>query len=462
MASEADATVSSERETAGMYKKILIANRGEIALRVLRAARELGVETVVVYSEADENSLPVLLADEAICIGPAPSSGSYLNVRNILAAAIVTGAEAIHPGYGFLAENAEFAEMCEEHGLDFIGPRPESIRRIGDKASARALAEEAGVPVTPGSAPLKNLEDARRFAEKIGFPLILKASAGGGGRGMRVVQSLSDLERQFVNAQEEARNAFGNPELYMEKYLEEPKHIEIQLFGDGEGEVVHLFERDCSIQRRYQKVLEEGPSLLDEELRQAIAEASVRLAKHINYRGAGTCEFLVDKSGRFYFSEMNTRIQVEHPVTELITRIDLVQEQLRVASGLGLSFTQEDISIEGHAIEVRVNAEDPDHDFRPSAGVITDVHWPGGFGIRVDSHVYAGYRIPPNYDSMVAKIIAWAPTREEAIQRMERALKETVIEGVKTTIPFHLKVLDNAFFRRGDVYTNFIPRRMNR
>src|SRR5690554_217988 len=445
-----------------MFKKILIANRGEIALRILRAAHELGIQTVVTYSEADEKSLPVLLADEAICIGPAPSSGSYLNVRDILAAAIVTGAEAIHPGYGFLAENAEFAEMCEEHGLDFIGPRPESIRRIGDKASARALAEEAGVPVTPGSAPLKNLEDARRFAEKIGFPLILKASAGGGGRGMRVVQSLSDLERQFVNAQEEARNAFGNPELYMEKYLEEPKHIEIQLFGDGEGEVVHLFERDCSIQRRYQKVLEEGPSLLDEELRQAIAEASVRLAKHINYRGAGTCEFLVDKSGRFYFSEMNTRIQVEHPVTELITRIDLVQEQLRVASGLGLSFTQEDISIEGHAIEVRVNAEDPDHDFRPSTGVITDVHWPGGFGIRVDSHVYAGYRIPPNYDSMVAKIIAWAPTREEAIQRMERALKETVIEGVKTTIPFHLKVLDNAFFRRGDVYTNFIPRRMNR
>ncbi len=445
-----------------MYKKILIANRGEIALRVLRAARELGVKSVVVYSEADENSLPVLLADEAICIGPAPTNRSYLNVRNILAAALVTGAQAIHPGYGFLAENAEFAEMCEEHGLDFIGPRPDSIRRIGDKASARALAQEAGVPITPGSGALENLEDAQSFAEKIGFPLILKASAGGGGRGMRVVQSMADLERNFVNAQEEARSAFGNPEMYMEKYLEEPKHIEIQLFGDGEGEVVHLFERDCSIQRRYQKVLEEGPSLLDEGLRNDIASAAVRLAKHINYRGAGTCEFLVDKSGNFYFSEMNTRIQVEHPVTEMITRVDLVQEQMKVARGMGMSLRQENISVEGHAIEVRVNAEDPDHDFRPSAGVITDVHWPGGPGIRVDSHVYAGYRIPPNYDSMVAKIIAWAPTRDETIARMERALKETVIEGVKTTIPFHLKVLDNAFFRRGAVYTNFIPRRMTK
>lgn len=444
-----------------LYKKILIANRGEIALRILRAARELGIQTVVVYSEADENSLPVLLADEAICIGPAPTNRSYLNVRNILAAALVTGAQAIHPGYGFLAENAEFAEMCEEHGLDFIGPRPDSIRRIGDKASARALAEEAGVPITPGSGALENLEDAQGFAEKIGFPLILKASAGGGGRGMRVVQSMSDLERQFVNAQEEARSAFGNPEMYMEKYLEEPKHIEIQLFGDGEGGVVHLYERDCSIQRRYQKVLEEGPSTLDPELRQAIADSAVRLAKHINYRGAGTCEFLVDKSGSFYFSEMNTRIQVEHPVTEMITRTDLVQEQIKVAKGVGMSFKQKDIRVEGHAIEVRVNAEDPDHDFRPSAGVVTDVHWPGGPGIRVDSHVYAGYRIPPNYDSMVAKIIAWAPTRDEAIARMERALKETVIEGVKTTIPFHLKVLDNAFFRRGAVYTNFIVRRMS-
>ena len=444
-----------------MFNKILIANRGEIALRIVRAARELGVQSVVVYSQADENSLPVLLADESVCIGPAPAAGSYLNVRNILAAALVTGAEAVHPGYGFLAENAEFATMCEEHNLIFIGPRPSSIERIGDKSSARALAVEAGVPITPGSGPLADIGAATRFAEKIGYPLILKASAGGGGRGMRVVQSLGDLERQFVNAQEEARSAFGNPELYMEKYLEEPKHIEIQLFGDGEGEVVQLFERDCSIQRRYQKILEEGPSMLDEALRDSIAEAAVKLAKHISYRGAGTCEFLVDKRGGFYFSEMNTRIQVEHPVTEMITGTDLVKEQLRVAAGESMSWRQEQLTVRGHAIEARINAEDPDHDFRPAAGVITDVHWPGGPGVRVDSHVYAGYRIPPNYDSLLAKVIAWAPTREEAISRLDRALRETVIEGVKTTIPFHLKILDNAFFRRGDVYTNFIARRMS-
>ena len=443
-----------------MFRKILIANRGEIALRVLRAARELGIQTVVVYSQADENSLPVLLADEAICIGPAPAGASYLNVRNLLSAALVTGAEAIHPGYGFLAENAEFAEKCEEHNLVFIGPRAENIQRIGDKAAARRLAEEAGVPITPGSEPLKDLDAARSFVERIGFPLILKASAGGGGRGMRVVHSFNDLERQFVNAQEEARAAFANPELYMEKYLEEPKHIEVQVFGDGQGNVIHFFERDCSIQRRYQKMLEEAPSIVDDDLRQRITEAAVKLARHIEYRGAGTCEFLVDRDGNFYFSEMNTRIQVEHPATEMVTRFDLVQEQFRVAAGMGLSLAQEDVRLEGHAIEVRVTAEDPDHDFRPSAGTISDVHWPGGPGIRVDSHVYAGYRIPPNYDSLIAKIIAWAPTRQEAIARMERALRETVIEGVKTTVPFHLKVLDNAFFRRGAVYTNFIARRM--
>jgi acetyl-CoA carboxylase, biotin carboxylase subunit len=443
-----------------MFKKILIANRGEIALRVLRAARELGVKTVVVYSKADETSLPVLLADESICIGPGPSAGSYLNVRNLLSAAIVTGAEAVHPGYGFLAENAEFAQKCEEHNLVFIGPRPEHIRKIGDKASARALAEEAGVPLTPGSGALEGLEHALGFAQEIGYPVILKASAGGGGRGMRVVQSPADLERQLVGAQEEARAAFGNPEMYMEKYLEEPKHVEIQVFGDGEGNVIHFFDRDCSIQRRYQKVLEEGPSLLPDPLRQDIAAAAVRLAEHIRYRGAGTCEFLVDRGGNFYFSEMNTRIQVEHPVTEMITRFDLVQEQFRVAAGQGLGLSQEDVTVEGHAIEVRINAEDPDHDFRPSAGTITDVHWPGGPGIRVDSHVYAGYRIPPYYDSLVAKLIAWAPDRDGAISRMQRALSETVLEGVKTTIPFHLRVLDNAFYKRGAVYTNFIPRRI--
>ncbi len=444
-----------------MFRKILIANRGEIALRVVRAARELGVQSVVVYSQADESSLPVLLADEAVCIGPAPAASSYLNVRNILAAALVTGAEAVHPGYGFLAENAEFAAKCEEHNLVFIGPRPDNIARIGDKSSARALAQEAGVPVTPGSGALADLAEAKSFADRIGFPLILKASAGGGGRGMRVVQSHSDLERQFVNAQEEARAAFGNPELYMEKYIEEPKHIEVQVFGDGHGEVVHLFERDCSIQRRYQKLLEEGPSTLEDDLRGRIADAAVKLARHVSYRGAGTCEFLVDKEGGFYFSEMNTRIQVEHPVTEVITGTDLVKEQIRVAAGEGLAWRQEDVTVDGHAIEVRINAEDPDHDFRPAAGTITDVHWPGGPGVRVDSHVYAGYRIPPNYDSLLAKIIVWGPTREDAILRMERSLKETVIEGVKTTIPFHLRVLDNAFFRRGQVYTNFIARRMS-
>ena len=444
-----------------MFKKILIANRGEIALRILRAARELGIRTVVAYSEADQNSLPVLLADESMCIGPAPANASYLNVRNLLSAAAVSGCEAIHPGYGFLAENAEFAEKCEEHNLVFIGPRPETIRRIGDKASARALAVEAGVPITPGSGPLDDVEAAQRFAAEVGYPVMLKASAGGGGRGMRVVQSENELERLFVGAREEARAAFGNPEMYLEKYVEEPKHVEIQVFGDGEGNVVHFYDRDCSIQRRYQKVLEEAPSLLEDDLRARIADAAVTLAKYIHYRGAGTVEFLVDVHGAFYFSEMNTRIQVEHPATELVTRFDLVQEQFRVAAGQGLSVTQDDIEVEGHAIEVRINAEDPAHDFRPSAGTITDVHWPGGPGIRVDSHVYAGYRIPPNYDSLVAKILAWAPTREEAIARMERALRETVIEGVTTTIPFHLDVLENAFYRRGAIYTNFIARRMS-
>ena len=444
-----------------MFKKILIANRGEIALRILRAARELGIRTVVAYSEADQNSLPVLLADESMCIGSAPANASYLNVRNLLSAAAVSGCEAIHPGYGFLAENAEFAEKCEEHNLVFIGPRPETIRRIGDKASARALAVEAGVPITPGSGPLDDVEAAQRFAAEVGYPVMLKASAGGGGRGMRVVQSENELERLFVGAREEARAAFGNPEMYLEKYVEEPKHVEIQVFGDGEGNVVHFYDRDCSIQRRYQKVLEEAPSLLEDDLRARIADAAVTLAKYIRYRGAGTVEFLVDVHGAFYFSEMNTRIQVEHPATELVTRFDLVQEQFRVAAGQGLSVTQDDIEVEGHAIEVRINAEDPAHDFRPSAGTITDVHWPGGPGIRVDSHVYAGYRIPPNYDSLVAKILAWAPTREEAIARMERALRETVIEGVTTTIPFHLDVLENAFYRRGAIYTNFIARRMS-
>nr|BAL53077.1 acetyl-CoA carboxylase, biotin carboxylase subunit [uncultured Deinococcota bacterium] len=442
-------------------KKVLIANRGEIALRIIRAARELGIKTVVAHSTADEKSLPVLLADEAICIGPPPSGQSYLNIPNLLSAAIVTGADAIHPGYGFLAENATFAEMCREHGITFIGPTPENMRALGDKATARKVAREAGVPTVPGTDELSSVEEAKRAAQELGYPVILKASAGGGGRGMRVVHTEEELERAVLQAQEEARAAFGNPAIYLEKYIEEPKHIEVQVLGDGER-VVHLWERDCSIQRRHQKLLEEAPSLLPEETRRAIAEAARRLAEHVGYVSAGTLEFLVDKEGNFYFIEMNTRIQVEHPVTEMITGIDLVQAQFRIAQGEKLWLKQEEIQVRGHAIEVRVNAEDPEKGFRPSIGKVETLLFPGGPGIRVDSHLYAGYQIPPHYDSLIAKILAWAPTREEAIRRMERVLSETVIEGpgLKTTIPFHQKVLQNAFFRRGAVYTNFVARRM--
>ncbi|BDG16240.1 acetyl-CoA carboxylase biotin carboxylase subunit [Thermus brockianus] len=442
-------------------KKVLIANRGEIALRIIRAAKELGIKTVVAHSTADEKSLPVLLADEAICIGPPPSGQSYLNIPNLLSAAIVTGADAIHPGYGFLAENATFAEMCREHGITFIGPTPENMRALGDKATARKVAREAGVPTVPGTDEIASVEEAKRAALEIGYPVILKASAGGGGRGMRVVHTEEELERAVQQAQEEARAAFGNPAIYLEKYIEEPKHIEIQVLGDGES-VIHLWERDCSIQRRHQKLLEEAPSVLPYETRKAIAEAAVRLAAHVGYVSAGTLEFLVDKEGNFYFIEMNTRIQVEHPVTEMITGVDLVQAQFRIAQGEKLWLKQEDIAVRGHAIEVRINAEDPEKGFRPSIGKVETLLFPGGPGIRVDSHLYAGYQIPPHYDSLIAKIIAWAPTREEAIRRMERALSETVIEGpgLKTTIPFHQKVLQNAFFRRGAVYTNFVARRM--
>jgi acetyl-CoA carboxylase biotin carboxylase subunit len=442
-------------------KKVLIANRGEIALRIIRAARELGIKTVVAHSTADEKSLPVLLADEAICIGPPPSGQSYLNIPNLLSAAIVTGADAIHPGYGFLAENATFAEMCREHGITFIGPTPENMRALGDKATARKVAREAGVPTVPGTDEVESVEEAKRAALEIGYPVILKASAGGGGRGMRVVHTEEDLERAVLQAQEEARAAFGNPAVYLEKYIEEPKHIEIQVLGDGER-VVHLWERDCSIQRRHQKLLEEAPSILPLETRRAIAEAARRLAEHVGYVSAGTLEFLVDKEGNFYFIEMNTRIQVEHPITEMVTGVDLVQAQFRIAMGERLWLRQEEIEVRGHAIEARINAEDPEKGFRPSIGKVETLLFPGGPGIRVDSHLYAGYQIPPNYDSLIAKIIAWAPTREEAIRRMERALAETVIEGpgLKTTIPFHQKVLQNAFFRRGAVYTNFVARRL--
>ncbi|WP_293170631.1 acetyl-CoA carboxylase biotin carboxylase subunit [Oceanithermus sp.] len=445
-----------------MFKKVLIANRGEIALRILRAARELGVRTVVAHSKADADSLPVLLADEAICIGPASPQQSYLNIPNILSAAIISGADAIHPGYGFLAENAQFAEMTAEHGITFIGPTPENMRMLGDKATARRIAREAGVPVVPGTDALESVEEALAAASEIGYPVILKASAGGGGRGMRVVHNPEDLENAVLQAQEEARAAFGNPEIYLEKYVEEPKHVEVQVLGDGER-VVHLWERDCSIQRRHQKLLEEAPSILPDEVRQGLVSAAVKLAEHIGYVSAGTLEFLVDREGNYYFIEMNTRIQVEHPVTEMITGVDLVAEQFRIAAGEGLRLRQEEIEARGHAIEVRVNAEDPDRNFRPSIGKVETVLWPGGTGVRVDSHVYTGYAIPSHYDSLIAKVIVWAEDREAAIQRMKRALAETVVDGpgLKTTIPFHKKVLDNAFFRRGAIYTNFIARRMS-
>ncbi len=443
-------------------KKVLIANRGEIALRILRTARELGLKTVVVHSEADAESLPVLLADEAICIGPPSPAQSYLNIPNILSAAIVAGADAIHPGYGFLAENADFAQMVLDHGITFIGPTPENMRLLGDKATARKIAREAGVPVVPGSDELGDLESAKAAAREIGYPVILKASAGGGGRGMRVVHTEEELERAVLQAQEEARAAFGNPAVYLEKYVEEPKHVEVQVIGDGER-VVHLFERDCSIQRRHQKLLEEAPSSLPAEVREGLLKSAVRLAEHIGYKSAGTLEFLVDKEGHYYFIEMNTRIQVEHPVTEMITGLDLVRLQFEVAAGEPLALRQEEIEARGHAIEVRINAEDPSHDFRPAIGPVETLLWPGGPGVRVDSHLYAGYKIPPYYDSLIGKVIVWDADRTRAIERMRRALKETAIEGpgLKTTIPFHLRVLDNAFFRRGAVYTNFIARRMS-
>ncbi len=442
-------------------KKVLIANRGEIALRILRTARELGIKTVVVHSEADAESLPVLLADEAICIGPPSPAQSYLNIPNILSAAIVSGADAIHPGYGFLAENAAFAEMVADHGITFIGPTPENMKLLGDKATARKIAREAGVPVVPGSDELESVEEAKEAARAIGYPVILKASAGGGGRGMRVVHTEEELERAVLQAQEEARAAFGNPAVYIEKYIEEPKHVEVQVIGDGKR-VLHLFERDCSIQRRHQKLLEEAPSLLPDEVRKGLWESAVRLAEHVGYVSAGTLEFLVDREGNYYFIEMNTRIQVEHPVTEMVTGLDLIRMQFQIASGEPLKLRQKEIELKGHAIEVRINAEDPEKNFRPSIGQIETLHWPGGPGVRVDSHLYAGYKVPPFYDSLLGKLIVWDADRPRAIQRMRRALFETALEGpgLKTTIPFHKKVLDNAFFRRGAVYTNFVARRM--
>ena len=443
-----------------MFKKILIANRGEIALRIMRTAREMGIKTVIVYSQADEKSLPVLLADESVCVGPAASNASYLNIPNILSAALMTGAEAIHPGYGFMAENPDFAEMCREHGIVFIGPTPESMRALGSKAGGREIAALSKVPVVPGTGVLASTDDALLAAKQIGYPVLLKASAGGGGRGQKVVRTQDEMKTAFNQAQEEARLYFSDPAIIMEKFLEEFRHVEVQVMGDGQGHVIHIGERDCSIQRRNQKLIEEAPSNLPTTLRQEILDAGVRLAQHVNYAGAGTLEFIVDRDGNFYFMEMNTRIQVEHCVSEMISGLDFVRLQLQIAAGEGLILQQDDIVLRGHAIECRLNAEDPDKDFRPAAGQIEEVLFPGGPGVRVDSHVYQGYSIPPHYDSLIGKLIVWHENRDQAIARMKRALEETVIGGPKTTIPLYIRIMDNPFYKRGAVMTNFLKTRM--
>ncbi len=438
------------------FKKILIANRGEIALRVIRTCREMGIKTVAVYSTADKDSLHVKFADEAVCIGKPASSSSYLNIPHLMAAMEITNADAVHPGYGFLAENARFAEICGEHGVKFIGPTPEQIRTMGDKITAKETMIKAGVPVVPGSGGLlSSLEEAKTIAKEIGYPVILKATAGGGGKGMRVVWEESEIEKAFNNAKAEAAASFKNDGLYMEKFVEEPRHIEIQVAGDRYGKICHMSERDCSIQRRHQKLVEESPSpFMTDELRERMGAAAIKAAQAINYESVGTIEFLVDKHRNFYFMEMNTRIQVEHCVTEEVTNFDLIKEQIKIAAGEPIS--GKNYAPEMHAIECRINAEDPYHDFRPSPGRISVLHQPGGHGIRIDSHVYAGYVIPPFYDSMIAKIIAVARTRKEAIDTMSRALSEYVIEGVKTTIPFHQQLMKNEDFIKGNFTTKFL------
>lgn len=439
-----------------MFKKILIANRGEIALRIIRTCREMGIKTVAVYSTADRESLHVRFADEAVCIGPPKSADSYLNIPSILAAAEITNADAIHPGYGFLSENAKFSEICRDYGIKFIGPSPEAISSMGDKATAKETMKAAGVPVVPGSEGLlEDIETAKVTAKEIGYPVIIKATAGGGGKGMRVIWKAEDLDTMFDQAKREAGASFSNDGLYMEKFIEEPRHIEIQIVGDQYGKACHLSERDCSIQRRHQKLIEEAPSpFMTDDLRQRMGEAAVRGAMAVNYEGAGTIEFLVDKHRNFFFMEMNTRIQVEHPVTEEIISYDLIKEQIKVASGIPIS--GKNYLPKMHAIECRINAEDPYNDFRPSPGKITTLHVPGGHGIRIDTHIYSGYTIPPFYDSMIAKVIAIAQTRDEAIATMERALSEFVIEGIKTTIPFHVKMLKDENFRAGNFNTQYM------
>lgn len=439
-----------------MFKKVLIANRGEIALRIIRACRELGVRTVAVYSEADRYSLHVRFADEAVCIGPPPSKESYLNIPRLIAAAEVTNADAVHPGYGFLAENAGFAEICTTSGLTFIGPKAESISAMGDKALARETMHKAGVPIVPGSnGVISDFNEAKRIAGDIGYPIIIKATAGGGGRGMRIVREPGDLENSFRTASHEAETAFGNPSVYVERYLEEPRHVEIQVMGDRHGNVVHYGERDCSIQRRHQKLVEESPSpAITQDIREAMGTAAVKGAKGVHYEGAGTIEFLLDKHRNFYFMEMNTRIQVEHPVTEEVMGLDLVKAQIEVAAGERLKKVTP--RPQSHVIECRINAEDPNHDFRPSPGKILSFHMPGGFGVRVDTHAYTGYEIPPYYDSLVAKLIVKAKTRDEAIDKMYYTLDEFIIEGIQTTIPFHKKLMRNDQFRSGHFDTTFV------
>ncbi len=439
-----------------MFKKILIANRGEIALRIIRTCREMGIRTVAVYSTADKDSLHVRFADEAVCIGKPQSSDSYLNIQHIMAAAEITNADAIHPGYGFLAENANFAEICAKYNIKFIGPTPEMIRSMGDKITAKETMIRANVPVIPGSEGLlQSVDEAKRLANDMGYPVIIKATAGGGGKGMRVVWKESEIEHAYSTAKIEAAASFKNDGIYMEKFVEEPRHIEIQVAGDQFGKVCHLSERDCSIQRRHQKLVEESPSpFMTPELRQKMGEAAIKAASAINYESVGTIEFLVDKHRNFYFMEMNTRIQVEHGVTEEVISYDLIKEQIKIAAGVPISGRNYEPKI--HAIECRINAEDPYNDFRPCPGKINILHTPGGHGVRVDSHIYAGYTIPPYYDSMIAKVIAVAQTREEAINTMERALSEYVIEGIKTTIPFHLQLMRNEDFRKGNFTTKFI------
>ncbi len=439
-----------------MFKKILVANRGEIALRVIRTCKEMGIQTVAVYSTADAESLHVKFADEAVCIGPPLSTESYLNVANIISAAEITNADAIHPGYGFLSENARFSKICEEHGIKFIGASAEMIDRMGDKANAKATMKAAGVPCVPGSdGVIETFTDCKKVAKKTGYPVMLKASAGGGGKGMRAVWKEQDLKDAWDSARQESKAAFGNDDMYMEKLIEEPRHIEIQIIGDSNGKACHLSERDCSIQRRHQKLTEEVPSpFMTDALRKKMGAAAVKAAEFIRYEGAGTVEFLVDKHRNFYFMEMNTRIQVEHPITEQVIDFDLIREQIMVAAGIPISGKNYTPNL--HSIECRINAEDPFNDFRPSPGKITTLHSPGGHGVRLDTHVYAGYTIPPNYDSMIAKLITTAQTREEAVHKMKRALDEFVIEGIKTTIPFHRQLMDHPAYILGDYTTKFM------